>query len=375
MSLEDRLKAVNAAMDKINKNIGTGTISRLGDAPLKEIDFISTGSLVVDMAIGIGGVPRGRIVEIYGPESSGKTLLCLHAIAEVQKNGGIAAFIDAENAFNVDWASKIGVDTEALIFSQPDSGEDAFNIAELLASSGSVDLIIIDSVSALVPRKELEGETGDTQVGTQAKMMSQGLRRISGVLNKNNTTVIFINQLRMKIGVMFGSPETTSGGNALKFFASVRMDIRRTAQLKDGDDVFGARTKVKVIKNKVGRPFQSAEFDVLFTEGSEGFSKEADIRDLAVTLGLIKKSGAWFTYTDDDGKSIQIGQGAEKARLFLKDPANVELRDLLESKIKELIFTGKGKLETSRDDLPKIAVEKDEPGEKVNLAKKDEAKD
>lgn len=357
MSLEDRKKAVTAAMDKINKNFGAGTISRLGDAPLKDIEFIPTGSLVVDMAIGIGGLPRGRIIEIYGPESSGKTLLCLHAIVEVQKAGGIAAFIDAENAFNTDWAAKIGVNVEDLIFTQPDSGEDAFNIAETLAASGAVDLIVIDSVSALVPRKELEGETGDTQVGTQAKMMSQGLRKIAGVANRTGTTIIFINQLRMKIGVMFGSPETTSGGNALKFFASVRMDIRRISQLKNGEDVYGARTRVKVIKNKVGAPFKAAEFDVLFTEGSEGFSKEADIRDLGVTLGLIKKSGAWFTYTDLTGNTIQVGQGGEKARLFLKDPANAAIRDEIENRIKELVFSGKGQLDTARDDLPTRSVE------------------
>lgn len=361
MSMEDRKKAVQAAMDKINKNIGAGSISRLGDAPLIEIEALPTGSLVVDMAIGIGGLPKGKIVEIYGPESSGKTLLCLHAIAEVQKNGGVAAFIDAENAFNTDWAAKIGVNIDDLIFSQPDSGEDAFNIAETLASSGAVDLIVIDSVSALVPRKELEGETGDTQVGTQAKMMSQGLRKITGVANKTGTTIIFINQLRMKIGVMFGSPETTSGGNALKFFASLRMDIRRIAQLKQGEEVYGARTKVKIIKNKVGAPFKTAEFDVLFTEGSEGFSKEADIRDLGVTLDLIKKSGAWFTYTNDKGENIQVGQGAEKARLFLQDPANAEIRDEIERKIKELVFTGKGKLETAREDLPARAVETSAP--------------
>lgn len=361
MSMEDRKKAVQAAMDKINKNFGAGSISRLGDAPLKEIDFIPTGSLVVDMAIGIGGLPRGRIVEIYGPESSGKTLLCLHAITEVQKSGGVAAFIDAENAFNTDWAAKIGVNIDDLIFSQPDSGEDAFNIAETLAASGAVDLIVIDSVSALVPRKELEGETGDTQVGTQAKMMSQGLRKIAGVANKTGTTIIFINQLRMKIGVMFGSPETTSGGNALKFFASLRMDIRRIAQLKNGEDVYGARTRVKIIKNKVGAPFKTAEFDVLFTEGSEGFSKEADIRDLAVTLDLIKKSGAWFTYTDLAGNNIQVGQGAEKARLFLQDPENAAIRDEIENRIKELVFTGKGKLETAREDLPARTVETDGP--------------
>jgi recombination protein RecA len=361
MSMEDRKKAVQAAMDKINKNMGQGSISRLGDAPLVEIEALPTGSLVVDMAIGIGGLPKGKIVEIYGPESSGKTLLCLHAIAEVQKNGGVAAFIDAENAFNTDWAAKIGVNIDDLIFSQPDSGEDAFNIAETLAASGAVDLIVIDSVSALVPRKELEGETGDTQVGTQAKMMSQGLRKITGVANKTGTTIIFINQLRMKIGVMFGSPETTSGGNALKFFASLRMDIRRIAQLKNGEEVYGARTKVKIIKNKVGAPFKTAEFDVLFTEGSEGFSKEADIRDLGVTLDLIKKSGSWFTYTTDKGENIQVGQGAEKARLFLQDPENAEIRDEIERKIKELVFTGKGKLETVREDLPARVAEPDAP--------------
>lgn len=345
MSLEDRKKKLDAAIGRIDKEFGKGTIMKLGDAPAQDIDFIPTGSLVLDMAIGIGGFPRGRVVEIYGPEASGKTLVTLQAIAEVQKAGGVAAFIDAEYAFNESWARKIGVNVDDLYLSQPDSGEDAFNILEILISSGAVDLIVVDSVSALVSQKELDGEIGDAHVGLQARMMSQGLRIITGKIAKSKTTVVFINQLRMKIGnVMPGqSPETTSGGKALAYFASLRLDIRRIGQLKDADEVFGARTKVKVVKNKVAPPFKTAEFDIIYRAGSEGVSRESDIRDLGVKTELIKKSGSWFTYTDLEGKSLQLGQGGEKTRLFLMETP--ELAAEIEQRIKDKLFTGEAKLE------------------------------
>lgn len=345
-SIEDRKKKVDAAMGRIEKEFGAGTIRKLSDAPLSDIEVIPTGSLVLDMAIGVGGFPRGRVVEIYGPEASGKSLITLHAIAEVQKAGGIAAFIDAEYAFNMDWARKIGVNVDDLYLSQPDSGEDAFNILDILISSASFDLIIVDSVSALVSKKELDGEIGDAHVGLQARMMSQGLRMITGKVSKTKTTVVFINQLRQKIGnVMPGAPtETTSGGNALKYFSSLRLDIRRIGQLKDADEVFGARTRVKVVKNKVAPPFRVAEFDIIYRAGSEGVSREADIRDLGVKLGFIKKSGAWFTYKrENDEKSIQLGQGGEKTRLFLKDNKNIA--EEIEALIKDSLTSGEKKLD------------------------------
>jgi recombination protein RecA len=330
---EDRQKALEAALAQINKQFGAGSVGKLGEREAVEIEAVSTGSLAVDMALGIGGLPRGRIIEIYGPESSGKTLLTLHTIAEVQKAGGTAAFVDAEHALDPVWAKKIGVDVDNLIVSQPDNGEQALEITEKLVRSRAVDLVVVDSVAALVPSKELEGDMGDSHMGLQARLMSQGLRKITGVINQSNTTVIFINQLRSKIGVMFGSPETTTGGNALKYYASVRIDIRRISQLKDGDDVIGARTRVKVVKNKVAAPFKQAEFDILFTKGNEGFSKESDIRDLGVHAGIIKKSGAWFTYD-----STQLGQGGEKTRVFLK--ANPEIAAEIEQKIKDKILGG-----------------------------------
>lgn len=348
----DRQKAVDAALAQITKTYGEGSIARLGDAPLREIETVSTGSLALDLAIG-GGLPRGRIIEIYGPESSGKTLTCLQTIAEVQKAGGIAAFIDAEHAFDPEWAAKVGVNIEDLIMSQPSSGEQALEIVEKLTRSGAIDLIVVDSVSALTPQKEIDGDMGDSMVGVQARLMSQGLRKITAVTNSTNTMIIFINQLREKIGVMFGSPETTTGGKALKFYASVRLDIRRIEQLKEGTDVIGARARVKVIKNKVAPPFKQAEFDIYFTPGSEGFSREGDIISLGVDHGLIKKSGAWFTLTEDGS---QLGQGKEKARQFLI--ANPDLADRLDQAIRDIVFPKKDGVtlpldnEVSLDSLP-----------------------
>lgn len=336
-SSEDRQKALEAALGQINKQFGAGSVGRLGDQEHVDVKTISSGSLAIDLAIG-SGFPIGRIIEVYGPESSGKTLLTLHAIAEVQKNGGTAAFVDAEHALDPVWAKKIGVDIDNLIVSQPDSGEQALEITEKLVRSRAIDLIVVDSVAALVPSKELEGDMGDSHMGLQARLMSQGLRKITGAIHNTNTVVIFINQLRMKIGVMFGSPETTTGGNALKYYASVRIDIRRISQLKDGDEVIGARTRVKVVKNKVAAPFRQAEFDILYTKGDEGFSKEADIRDLGVHAGIIKKAGAWFSYGD-----MQLGQGGEKTRVFLKE--NPEIAAEIEQKIKDKILGGEVTLE------------------------------
>lgn len=332
-SSEDRQKALEIALGQINKQFGAGSVARLGDTDHVQVEAISTGSLAIDLALGLGGFPKGRVVEIYGPESSGKTLLTLHAIAEVQRNGGVAAFVDAEHALDPVWAKKIGVDVDNLIVSQPDNGEQALEITEKLVRSRAIDIIVVDSVAALVPSKELEGDMGDSHMGLQARLMSQGLRKITGIIHETNTVVVFINQLRMKIGVMFGSPETTTGGNALKYYASVRIDIRRISQIKDGDDVIGARTRVKVVKNKVAAPFRQAEFDILYTKGNEGFSKEADIRDLGVHAGIIKKAGAWFSYGD-----LQLGQGGEKTRVFLKE--NPEIASEIEAKIKDKILGG-----------------------------------
>lgn len=333
---EDRAKALEAALGQINKKFGAGTAMKLGEKPQVKVETISTGSLAVDIALGVGGLPKGRIIEIYGPESSGKTLLCLQAIAEVQKNGGIAAFVDAEHALDPEWAGKIGVDIENLIISQPNSGEQALEITENLVRSGAVDIVIVDSVAALTPQKELDGEMGDATMGVQARLMSQGLRKLTAAVNITKTTVIFINQLRDKIGVMFGSPETTTGGKALKFYASVRMDIRRIEQLKEGTEIIGARTRVKVVKNKVAAPFKQAEFDILFVPGAEGFSREGDIRDIGVELGLLRKAGAWFQLAD----GTQLGQGKEKARLALVE--NPDLAAKLEAQIRELKLAKKG---------------------------------
>jgi recombination protein RecA len=308
----ERDKAIDLALTQIEKQFGKGAIMRLGnDEPLPDIAAIPTGSLSLDMALGVGGVPRGRVIEIFGPESSGKTTLALHIVAEAQKLGGIAAFIDAEHALDIGYARKLGVKTDDILVSQPDTGEQALDITEMLVRSGAIDVLVIDSVAALVPKAEIEGDMGDSHMGLQARLMSQALRKLTAIIAKSNCCVIFINQIRMKIGVMFGNPETTTGGNALKFYASVRMDIRKIASLKQGNDVIGSRTKVKVVKNKVAPPFKEVEFDILY---GEGISREGDLLDLAVEKGIIEKSGAWFSY----GKE-RIGQGRENSRIFLKD--------------------------------------------------------
>ena len=321
----EKAKAVEAAIAQIEKNYGKGSIMALGSQPVEEIPVIPSGCIQLDMALGVGGFPRGRIIEIYGPESSGKTTLTLHAIAEAQKLGGVAAFIDAEHAFDAVYARKLGVDIESLLVSQPDTGEQALDIAETLARSGAIDIIVIDSVAALVPQAEINGEMGDNHVGLQARLMSQALRKLTGILSKSNTCMLFINQLRMKIGVMFGNPETTTGGNALKFYATQRIDIRRIAAIKDGEEVIGNRTRVKVVKNKVAAPFTQCEFDILY---GCGISREASVLDLACELDIIQKSGSWFSYNNE-----RIGQGRENTRLFLKD--NPELCDEIEQKIRE----------------------------------------
>ncbi|PXY82668.1 recombinase RecA [Bifidobacterium asteroides] len=319
-----RQAALNTALAQVEKSFGKGSAMRLGDKPAQDVEVIPTGSLALDMALGIGGLPRGRIVEIYGPESSGKTTLALHAVANAQAGGGVAAFIDAEHALDPEYAKKLGVDTDNLIVSQPDNGEQALEIADMLIRSGTLDVIVIDSVAALVPKAEIEGDMGDSHVGLQARLMSQALRKMTGALSQANTTAIFINQLREKIGVFFGSPETTTGGKALKFYASVRLDIRRIQTLKNGDEAVGNRTKVKVVKNKMAPPFKVAEFDILY---GEGISKEGSVLDMALQTSIIKKSGSWFTYEGD-----QLGQGRENVRQFLKD--NPGLTKEIENKVK-----------------------------------------
>ncbi|MFG1908142.1 recombinase RecA [Kribbella sp. NPDC048928] len=326
----DREKALATALTQIERQCGKGSVMRLGEQGKAPIAVIPTGSIALDIALGIGGYPRGRVVEIYGPESSGKTTVTLHAIANAQRNGGIAAFIDAEHALDPEYARKLGVDTDALLVSQPDSGEQALEIADMLIRSGAIDIVVIDSVAALVPRAEIEGEMGDSHVGLQARLMSQALRKMTGAVSGTNTTAIFINQLREKIGVMFGSPETTTGGKALKFYASVRLDIRRIESLKDGTDVVGNRTRVKVVKNKVAPPFKQAEFDILY---GQGISREGSLLDLGVDQGFVRKAGAWFTYESD-----QLGQGRENARNFLRD--NPDLANELEKKIMEKMGIG-----------------------------------
>jgi recombination protein RecA len=326
----DRGKALDVALAQIEKQHGKGSVMRLGERAIAPVEVIPTGSIALDVALGIGGLPRGRVVEIYGPESSGKTTVALHAVANAQANGGAAAFIDAEHALDPDYARALGVDTDALLVSQPDTGEQALEIADMLIRSGALDIIVIDSVAALVPRAEIEGEMGDSHVGLQARLMSQALRKIAGALNNTGTTAIFINQLREKIGVMFGSPETTTGGKALKFYASVRLDVRRIETLKDGTDAVGNRTRVKVVKNKVAPPFKQAEFDIVY---GQGISREGSLIDVGVEQGLIKKSGAWYTYESD-----QLGQGKENVRNFLRD--NPDLADELEKKIKEKLGIG-----------------------------------
>ena len=324
---QEKLKALQAAMSKIEKDFGKGAIMKVGDETVENIEVIPTGSLGLDVALGVGGYPRGRIIEIFGPESSGKTTLAIHAIAETQKAGGIAAFIDAEHAFDRFYAEKLGVDVENLWISQPDNGEQALDIAEQLIRSSAVDLIVIDSVAALTPKKEIEGDMGDSNVGLQARLMSQALRKLTSTISKTNTTCIFINQLREKIGMMFGNPETTTGGNALKFYASVRVDIRKSTSIKDGDEVLGNLTKVKIVKNKVAPPFRKCEFDILF---GEGISKVGEVLDLGVEYGIIQKSGSWFSYN-----GTRLAQGRDAARDLLKD--NPELCDELEGLIKKAI--------------------------------------
>jgi len=324
---KEKMKALQLTVDKLDKAYGKGTIMKLGDSKVMGVEFIPTGSLGLDIALGIGGLPRGRVVEIYGPESSGKTTLAIQAIANAQRAGGIAAFIDAEHAFDKTYAEKLGVDVSNLLISQPDDGEQALDITEHLIRSGAIDIIVIDSVAALVPRGELEGEMGDSKMGLHARLMSQALRKLTATISKTNTICIFINQLREKIGVMFGNPETTTGGNALKFYASVRLDIRRMAQIKDGEEAVGNRVKVKVVKNKVAPPFRAAEFDIIF---GEGISKSGEIVDMSVELGIVQKSGSWFSYNND-----KLGQGRDTVKQLLID--NPELANEIETKIREKI--------------------------------------
>ncbi|HEX3786821.1 MAG TPA: recombinase RecA [Pseudonocardiaceae bacterium] len=326
----DRDKALELALAQIDKQFGKGSVMRLGEENRAPIAIIPTGSIALDVALGIGGYPRGRVVEIYGPESSGKTTVALHAVANAQKNGGIAAFIDAEHALDPEYAKNLGVDTDALLVSQPDTGEQALEIADMLVRSGALDILVIDSVAALVPRAEIEGEMGDNHVGLQARLMSQALRKITGALSNSGTTAIFINQLREKIGVMFGSPETTTGGKALKFYASVRLDVRRIETMKDGGEAVGNRTRVKVVKNKVSPPFKQAEFDILY---GQGISREGSLIDMGVEQSILRKSGAWYTYEGD-----QLGQGKENARRFLKE--NPDVANEIEKRIKEKLGVG-----------------------------------
>jgi recombination protein RecA len=338
---KEKLKALQLTIDKLEKTYGKGTIMKLSDERVQDIPAIPTGSLGLDIALGIGGIPRGRVIEIYRPESSGKTTLTMHMIAEAQKKGGLAAFIDAEHAFDKSYAEKLGIDTENLLISQPDNGEQALEIADHLIRSGAIDIIVIDSVAALVPKGELEGEMGDSKMGLQARLMSQALRKLTGTISKTGSSCIFINQLREKIGVMFGNPETTTGGNALKFYASVRLDIRRIGQIKEGDDVNGNRVKVKVVKNKVAPPFKVVEFDIMY---GKGISKSGEIIDLGVELNVIQKSGSWFSYNGN-----KLGQGRDSVRQLIED--NPELAEELENKIKELV---------TKDDSKKVLAEEKE---------------
>jgi recombination protein RecA len=335
----EKLKALQLTMEKLDKTFGKGAVMKLGDSPVEKVEVIPTGSITLDLALGINGYPKGRVVEIYGPESSGKTTLAIHAIAEVQKQGGIAAFIDAEHAFDQFYAKKLGVDIANLLISQPDNGEQALEIADNLIRSGAVDLVVIDSVAALTPKAEIEGEMGDSQMGLQARLMSKALRKLTGSISKAGCCCIFINQLREKIGVMFGNPETTTGGNALKFYSSVRLDIRRSTQLKDGEELIGNRVKVKVVKNKVAPPFRKAEFDIMY---GEGISKVGEIIDLGVELNILKKSGSWFSYGE-----TRLGQGRDSIKTLLLD--NLELADELEIKIKDALVTPSLRAEVLQD--------------------------
>ena len=331
----DRERAVDQAISQIEKQFGRGAIMKMGEEKVVDVPAISTGSLALDLALGVGGVPRGRVVEIYGPEASGKTTLALHIAAEAQAKGGMVAFVDAEHALDVGYARKLGVDVDSLLVSQPDTGEQALDIAEILVRSGAIDVLIIDSVAALVPRAEIEGDMGDQHMGLQARLMSQALRKLTAAISKSKSCVIFINQIRMKIGVMFGSPETTTGGNALKFYATQRLDIRRIGAIKEGDQVVGNRTRVKVVKNKIAPPFKDAEFDIIY---GEGISKEGDILDLGVSLDIVEKSGAWYSFRDE-----RIGQGRQNVRRFLAE--NTDIRDKIAEQVKEktgLKETGEG---------------------------------
>ena len=334
----DKDKAIDQAISQIEKQFGRGSIIKMGDKEIFDIPAISTGSLTLDLALGIGGVPRGRVLEIFGPESSGKTTLALHIAAEAQTKGGMVAFIDAEHALDVGYARKLGVDVDSLLVSQPDTGEQALDIAEILVRSGAIDVVIVDSVAALVPKAEIEGEMGDHHMGLQARLMSQALRKLTAVINKTMTCVIFINQIRMKIGVMFGSPETTTGGNALKFYASQRLDIRRIGAIKDGDQVVGNRTRVKVVKNKIAPPFKDAEFDIIY---GHGISKEGDILDLGVKLEIVEKSGAWYSFGDE-----RIGQGRQNVKAFLAE--HIDMRD----KIAELVLEKTGLAQIKKENAP-----------------------
>ena len=334
----DKLKALENAMRQIEKDFGKGSIMKLGEAAAKmSIEVIPTGCLPLDIALGVGGVPRGRVVEIYGPESSGKTTVALHIVAQAQKTGGLAAFIDAEHALDPVYAKKLGVDIDNLLISQPDNGEQALEIAEALVRSGAIDVIIIDSVAALVPKAEIEGEMGDSHVGLQARLMSQALRKLTGIISKSRTTAVFINQIREKVGVMFGNPETTTGGRALKFYSTIRMDVRKTDSLKQGNDVVGNRTKIKVVKNKVAPPFKQAEFDIMY---GEGISHEGSLVDIGTNFDISTKSGAWYSYNDN-----RLGQGRENVKDFLKQ--NPEISKEIESKIRELLIVGAAKLPTA----------------------------
>ena len=340
----DKEKALELALAQIDKQYGKGSVMRLGERPAVQMSVIPTGSIALDVALGVGGLPRGRIVEIYGPEASGKTTVALHAVANAQRAGGIAAFIDAEHALDPEYAKAIGVDTDALLVSQPDTGEQALEIADMLIRSGALDIIVIDSVAALVPRAEIEGEMGDSHVGLQARLMSQALRKITGALNNSGTTAIFINQLREKVGVLFGSPETTSGGRALKFYSSVRLDVRRIEALKDGTEVVGNRTRVKVVKNKVAAPFKQAEMDIIY---GKGISREGSLIDVGVEQGIIRKSGAWYTYDGD-----QLGQGKENVRGFLRD--NPDVASEIEKKILEKLGVGQSADAAGGPELPPV---------------------
>lgn len=343
--VNDRQKAIEAAMSQIEKQFGKGSVMRLGDHSHMNIEAIPTGSMILDIALGVGGIPKGRIIEIYGPESSGKTTVCLHVIAEAQKQGGVAAFIDAEHALDPVYAKKLGVDINNLLVSQPDFGEQALEIAEALVRSGAVDIIVVDSVAALVPKVEIDGEMGDSHVGLQARLMSQALRKLAGIVSKSNCIVMFTNQLREKVGVMYGNPETTTGGRALKFYASVRMDIRRIDSIKNGSEIVGNRTRIKVVKNKVAPPFKEAEFDIIY---GEGISREGGVLDVAVLNNIIVKSGSWFSYNDN-----RIGQGRENAKLFLRN--NPSILDEIEAKIRSIYFSDK--VSALDEDIPEIYID------------------